>query len=79
MVERHRFHLKQHAFFRSEERVRERCAAHDYPMRPLVTMGQRFDHVAGFIENQSLRDATVIRHHRFNANDSVEIDRRRRA
>ncbi len=27
-------------FFRSEERVREWCAAHDYPMRPLVTMDQ---------------------------------------
>jgi len=27
-------------FFRSEERVRKWCAAHDYPMRPLVTMDQ---------------------------------------
>src|SRR5205814_8838979 len=27
-------------FFRSEERVREWCAAHGYPMRPLVTMDQ---------------------------------------
>src|SRR6184192_4815819 len=27
-------------FFRSEERVREWCAAHGYPMRPLVTMNQ---------------------------------------
>jgi hypothetical protein len=27
-------------FFRSEERVREWCAAHGYPMRPLVTMEQ---------------------------------------
>ena len=27
-------------FFRSEEGVREWCAAHDYPMRPLVTMDQ---------------------------------------
>src|SRR5439155_3777191 len=27
-------------FFRSEERVREWCAAHNYPMRPLVTMDQ---------------------------------------
>jgi hypothetical protein len=27
-------------FFRSEERVREWCAAHDYPLRPLVTMDQ---------------------------------------
>ena len=27
-------------FFRSEELVREWCAAHDYPMRPLVTMDQ---------------------------------------
>jgi hypothetical protein len=27
-------------FFRSEERVREWCAVHDYPMRPLVTMDQ---------------------------------------
>jgi hypothetical protein len=25
-------------FFRSEECVREWCAEHDYPMRPLVTM-----------------------------------------
>jgi hypothetical protein len=27
-------------FFRSEERVREWCDAHDCPMRPLVTMDQ---------------------------------------
>jgi hypothetical protein len=27
-------------FFRSEECVREWCVAHDYPMRPLVTMDQ---------------------------------------
>ena len=27
-------------FFRSEERVREWCAAHSYPLRPLVTMDQ---------------------------------------
>jgi hypothetical protein len=27
-------------FFRSEELVREWCAVHDYPMRPLVTMDQ---------------------------------------
>jgi hypothetical protein len=27
-------------FFRSEERVREWCGQHDYPMRPLVTMDQ---------------------------------------
>jgi hypothetical protein len=27
-------------FFRSEERVREWCNAHRYPMRPLVTMDQ---------------------------------------
>ena len=27
-------------FFRSEERVREWCAAHDYPLRPLVTIEQ---------------------------------------
>src|SRR3954469_9215663 len=27
-------------FFRSEERVREWCAAHNYPVRPLVTMHQ---------------------------------------
>src|SRR5205823_10316295 len=27
-------------FFRSEERVREWCVAHGYPMRPLVTMDQ---------------------------------------
>ena len=27
-------------FFRSEERVREWCAGHGYPMRPLVTMDQ---------------------------------------
>src|SRR5436190_12492948 len=27
-------------FFRSEERVQEWCAAHAYPMRPLVTMDQ---------------------------------------
>ena len=27
-------------FFRSEEMVRAWCAAHDYPMRPLVTMDQ---------------------------------------
>jgi len=27
-------------FFRSEERVRAWCAAHGYPMRPLVTMDQ---------------------------------------
>ena len=27
-------------FFRSEERVREWCAAHSYPVRPLVTMEQ---------------------------------------
>ena len=27
-------------FFRSEERVREWCAAHDYPIRPLVTISQ---------------------------------------
>ena len=40
MVGRHCFHLKQHAFFRSEERVHEWCAGHGYPMRPLVTMDQ---------------------------------------
>ena len=27
-------------FFRSEERVREWCAAHGHPMRPLVQMDQ---------------------------------------
>jgi hypothetical protein len=27
-------------FFRSEERVRQWCGAHGYPMRPLVTMDQ---------------------------------------
>jgi hypothetical protein len=27
-------------FFRSEERVREWCAAHGSPVRPLVTIGQ---------------------------------------
>ena len=27
-------------FFRSEERVREWCESHGYPMRPLVTMNQ---------------------------------------
>ena len=27
-------------FFRSEERVREWCAAHGHPMRPLVRMDQ---------------------------------------
>lgn len=27
-------------FFRSEERVGEWCAAHKYPMRPLVTIDQ---------------------------------------
>jgi len=27
-------------FFRSEERVRKWCSAHDYPMRPLATMDQ---------------------------------------
>jgi hypothetical protein len=27
-------------FFRSEERIREWCAAHGYPMRPLVRMDQ---------------------------------------
>lgn len=27
-------------FFRSEERVREWCKAHDYPVRPLVTIEQ---------------------------------------
>ena len=27
-------------FFRSEERVREWCAGHGYPMRPLVNMDQ---------------------------------------
>jgi hypothetical protein len=27
-------------FFRSEERVREWCTAHEAPMRPLVTMDQ---------------------------------------
>ena len=27
-------------FFRSGEQVREWCAAHSYPMRPLVTMDQ---------------------------------------
>ena len=27
-------------FFRSEERVQEWCAAHDYSMQPLVTMDQ---------------------------------------
>jgi hypothetical protein len=27
-------------FFRSEERIREWCAAHGYPMRPLVTTDQ---------------------------------------
>jgi hypothetical protein len=27
-------------FFRSEELVREWCAAHDYPVRPLVTIDQ---------------------------------------
>jgi len=27
-------------FFRSEELVRDWCAAHDYPLRPLVTIGQ---------------------------------------
>lgn len=27
-------------FFRSEERVRDWCAAHEYPLRPLVRMDQ---------------------------------------
>jgi len=27
-------------FFRSEERAREWCAKHDYPLRPLVTIEQ---------------------------------------
>ena len=27
-------------FFRSEERVREWCAAHGHPVRPLVTIAQ---------------------------------------
>ena len=27
-------------FFRSEERVREWCTAHDHPLRPIVTMDQ---------------------------------------
>jgi len=27
-------------FFRSEERIREWCAAHGHPMRPLVSMVQ---------------------------------------
>ena len=37
VVGRHCYNM---LFFRSEERVREWCAAHGYPIRPLVTMDQ---------------------------------------
>jgi len=40
VVGRHCYNM---LFFRSEERVREWCVAHGYPMRPLVTMEPAMD------------------------------------